>query len=89
MLYNFTMTMIKGYYGTATITMTADKPNTVYSMRVRSADEKREESSEANTLKVEPGEPNYMYVFNKPTCLKGFFKSKGESLFISFYASER
>ena len=85
-MYNFTMTLIKGYYGTATITMTADKPNTVYSMRIRSADQKSEESSEANILKVEPGLPNYMYVFNKPTCLRGIFKSKDDSLFISLYS---
>lgn len=33
---NFTLTLVKGYYGTATVTLSALKQNTVYSMKVRS-----------------------------------------------------
>ena len=70
------MTLIKGYYGTATISITAESPNTVYSMRIRSSSETRDEDSTAKYTNIEPNEANYIYVFKKPTCMKGFLKNK-------------
>lgn len=58
-------------------------------MRVRSASEKRDEDASAKYTNIEPNEANYIYVFQKPTCLKGFLKNKDEKLFISFYSNQR
>ena len=83
------MTLVKGYYGTATITIVAKTKNTVYSMRIRAAGEQRKEDATANYQKVEPSEANYIYVYQKPTCLQGYLKKKDEKMFVSFYSREK
>jgi hypothetical protein len=89
MEYNFTINIPKGYYGTAEVLVTANKAGTVYSMKIRSAAEKRAEGENANYIKVNPNEANYVYIFNKDTCLQGYLKGRDEKLFLSFYQNQR
>ena len=46
------MTLIKGYYGTANVTVTALEKNTVYSLRIKSVNRAQEEDSENNYVNV-------------------------------------
>jgi hypothetical protein len=56
--------------------MTALNANTVYSMKIKSFSNSQEEDTEKKYVTINPNEANYLYIANKPTCLKGFLKGR-------------